>query len=312
MAVALEIKGLSYVYKSNWLGRGFLALKDLSLEVAEGESFAFLGHNGAGKTTAIKCVLGLTKPSKGLVRILGCDGRRTASRRQVGYLPEQPYFYDHLTVVEILNMYASLAGVAVKDRSRAVDRALSLVKLTPRRTSPLRALSKGLTQRVAMAQALIASPRLLILDEPFSGLDPIGRKEFRDLLSSLKKEGVTIFISSHILGDIECLCDRAAILSQGELKGVFSLKELNLATPSCYELLIESHPEVTVLSVPFDYQVTQEDDHLKLTVTKREQAESLLRAVLDNNLKVLSFHQVRGNLEDLFVQLVNFDEAKGL
>lgn len=222
----LEIKNLSYVYRGDWLLSKVRALKDVSLDVLSGEAFGFLGQNGAGKTTAIKCILNLIRPSSGEIKIFGESSKNTAARRSIGYLPEQPYFYDHLSVEETVSFYARLSGVAPNDLAQAVAEVLDLVQIGSRRAHRMRSLSKGLTQRVALAQALVAKPNLLILDEPFSGLDPLGRRQFRELLLALKAQGCTLFMSSHILSDVEQICDRASVLVQGELKGVVSMKEL--------------------------------------------------------------------------------------
>ena len=235
---AIDIAGLSYRYPSQWLKSGFQAITDLSLQVKPGESFGFLGHNGAGKTTTIKCILGLIAPTKGQISIFGKSSRQTSARLDLGYLPEQPYFYDSLTVFETLKFYGQLSGIASSDLKSRIDHALASVKLTGRASSPIRALSKGLTQRLAMAQAIIARPKLLILDEPFSGLDPIGRHEFRELILSLKNEGATIFMSSHILSDVESICDRASIMSKGELKGVFDLRNLTTSLEQLFVNLV--------------------------------------------------------------------------
>ncbi len=228
MNKVLEIKDLSYSYKSEWLGKPYNALKDINLDLHEGECFGFLGHNGAGKTTTIKCILSLTRIKSGSIKIFGKEHSLAASRENVGYLPEQPYFYDYLTVNETMELYATLAGVNNSDLKTAVREALDLVKISSRAKNRMRTLSKGLTQRVAMAQAIVAKPKLLILDEPFSGLDPIGRKEFRELISNLNRSGVAIFMSSHILSDVEDLCGRASIMASGELKGIYNLKDGSL------------------------------------------------------------------------------------
>ena len=225
--IALKIDNYSYDYPSDWLGKPRKAVSNLSLEVVEGECFGFLGHSGAGKTTTIKSILGLTHPTNGTIEIFGKDHRAPNARSEIGYLPEHPYFYDHLNARELVYMFALLAGVPKNSADEATTNALSLTKMLGRENSKLRSLSKGLTQRVAMSQAIVHKPKLLILDEPFSGLDPIGRKEFKDLLLNLKNDGATIFVSSHILEDIESLCDRASIMSHGELKSVVRLDNLS-------------------------------------------------------------------------------------
>ena len=301
---ALELSNLTYHYRHQWTGQKILTLKGLTLDVFAGEAFGFLGHNGAGKTTTIKCILRLVKLTGGSAKIFGRDCSDSKSRTSVGYLPEQPYFYDHLTVAEMLDMYACLAGVDSRFRSQAVSKALEQVSMSGRRDSPMRSLSKGLTQRVAMAQAIVANPKLLILDEPFSGLDPIGRKEFRDLIFSLKKSGTTIFICSHILGDVEYICDRASIMVRGELKRVVDLKSLSDEAGGQYELVIGNPGDfATRLGVASEQQLS-EGSSLRLKFAAKTQAEAALKAALDAKVTVESYQFVHGNLEDLFVEVV--------
>lgn len=307
---ALEIRDLRYEYKSDWTAKRFAAVKGISLEVFEGESFGFLGHNGAGKTTTIKCVLGLVRPSAGEIRMFGVDSRKDPARASIGYLPEQPYFYDHLTVQELMEMYATLAGVPRKNLKHAVAVALERVRVGARASSRMRSLSKGLTQRVAMAQAIVANPRLLVLDEPFSGLDPIGRKEFKDLLCDLKQAGTTIFMCSHILSDVEFLCDRASIMAHGELRGIFNLSEVSEMTGGRYELALERSAPKPPFEAVAATDVSEQGSEIRCTFAKREDAERNLKAAIEQGFRISGYQFVPGNLEDLFVELVKFEEAK--
>lgn len=306
---ALALTEVNYRYRSDWLLKPTHAISDLSLEVRRGESFGFLGHNGAGKTTTIKCILGLIRPTSGTISIFGKNNHELESRRSVGYLPEQPYFYDHLTVQEIMELYATLAGVPRAGISRAVARALDLVRVSARSRSPMRSLSKGLTQRVGMAQAIVAQPQLLILDEPFSGLDPIGRKEFKELLVHLKSEGATIFMSSHILGDVEFLCDRVSIMAHGTLKGVFEVQQIPQLAGGSYELVVRDTAAVRELLIELCEECHDQQKFVRFVFSSRENAERALRAALNEQAEVESFQFVHGDLEDLFVQLVGFDEG---
>lgn len=225
-STALEVTNLNYTYKKDWNLSGIQTLKDLTFTVEPGETFGFLGHNGAGKTTTIKCILNLIKPKSGGIKIFGVDHQNSNSRINLGYLAEQPYFYDHLTVGETLKMFAMLYGIKNSEIYEHIRQALDSVKFDGDLDAPMRTLSKGMTQRVGMAQAILSNPQLLILDEPFSGLDPIGRKEFRELILEQKQRGTTILISTHILSDVEAICDKAAIVARGVLKGVYNVKEL--------------------------------------------------------------------------------------
>jgi len=216
MSKPLEIENLTKIYKT---GRktAKLAVDSLSLEVPEGIIYGFLGPNGAGKTTTIKSVLDFVRPTQGKATVYGKPATDASTRRMIGYLPEQPYFHKFLKPIEVLCMHAALSGVDRRViRQRSLD-ALERVGIGEYADTPISKLSKGLTQRVGIAQAIVAAPKLLILDEPTSGLDPIGRRHTRDLLLELKNEGTTVFLSSHLLGEVENLCDVVAILKHGKL-----------------------------------------------------------------------------------------------
>ena len=305
---AIEIKQLEYSYRHQWTGKKIPALKPFSLEVTEGQCFGFLGHNGAGKTTTIKAMLGLIRPSSGSISLFGKSTRDTESRKSVGYVPEQPYFYDHLCVQEIIEMYASLSGVhsnSIKEASRA---ALEKLNIWERRKSPMKSLSKGLTQRVAVAQAICHKPRLLILDEPFSGLDPIGRKELRDLFSDLQKNGTTIFMSSHILSDVESLCSAVSIMVKGELKGIFNLKEQNLSASTGFEITFQLPNTIENISeellTSLGGKKLSHPSNLRLAFESRSKAESALAIASKHGLILDRFESTHRSLEDLFVTLV--------
>ncbi len=301
---AISIHNLSYFYKSNWSWRKKAALKPFSLDVLAGESFGFLGHNGAGKTTTIKCILDLIRPAHGTISLFGISNRDPHSRTHVGYIPEQPYFYDNLTVVEILTMYARLCNLSGKRLSARVHECLELVGLKEKSNQVMRALSKGLTQRVALAQAIIASPKLLILDEPFSGLDPVGRKEFRDIFQTLKSGGTTLFISSHILSDVEYLCDRVSIMVGGSLQGVYVVKEIPQLTDARVELIIRGYKNHTDTFTNHAQKFTEQGDRLLVEYSSRAHAEEMLKFALSNELAVDSYTFSQGSLEDLFIKLV--------
>ncbi len=224
---AIETFGLEKHYQIGfWKKRRKDALKPLTFDVREGEIFGYLGPNGAGKTTTLRLLMGLVYPSAGSARILGRDLFDPAMKRQIGFLPEQPYFYDHLTALELLEYYAQLSGVDAKLRRKKVEAALARVGIADSARIQLRKFSKGMLQRVGIAQAIVHDPKLILLDEPMSGLDPIGRREVRDLIQELNEDGKTIFFSTHILSDAETLCDRVAILNKGELRGIGVVADL--------------------------------------------------------------------------------------
>lgn len=305
MSTAIEINNLTYSYRSDWLYKKISAVKDINLSIEEGESFGFLGPNGAGKTTTIKCILGLVRPATGSIKILGCDSRSPEARKLVGYLPEQPYFYDHLTVQELMMMYAALSGVESNNLKSQVALALSRVKMEGRSGDRMRSLSKGLTQRVAMAQAIVNHPKILILDEPFSGLDPVGRREFKDLILELKEAGTTIFMSSHILSDVEFLCERASITVKGELKGVYNIKELQESRSNDYELVLATGENIESHFINFCKKLYKEQNLLRLTFTDKSSAMEALRKSMELGLDVESFQRQHAGLEEVFVELVS-------
>ena len=306
---AIEISNLFYDAKSQWSWKKTPILKDVNLSVAEGESFGFLGHNGAGKTTTIKCILNLINPRpKSEIKIFGVDYKKTIARKAVGYLPEQPYFYDHLTVEELLHMYAALIGIKRKEVRNYVNEALERTNISHKRKAAMRSLSKGQTQRVAMAQAIVGKPKLLILDEPFSGLDPLGRKEFADLIFELKREKTTIFMSSHILGDVEHVCDRVSIMLNGELQGVYDLKDYSGVDHDLYELVVygatSNKTEIETLAC----EVEERGARLIARFSTKAKASEALYKLTNQGAEIESFQAHRGSLEEFFVKIVQTDQ----
>jgi len=223
---AIAIVGLEKTYRKGWNRSPVAAVRRVSFDVAEGEAFGFIGPNGAGKSTTIKMLMGLTRPTAGSVRIFGVPVDQPAARRRLGYVPENPYLYDYLTPLEILTMGLRLHRLDVADEAGHCRRWLERLELAPVANAPIRSFSKGMTQRVAIAQALAIQPRLLVMDEPLSGLDPIGRQEVVDILSEYKRSGGTLFFTSHVLHDVERLADRFGLIHQGELRSVRSPAEL--------------------------------------------------------------------------------------
>jgi ABC-2 type transport system ATP-binding protein len=237
----VQIAELRKVYRTGfWLNQKVVPLKSCSLEVFQGETFGLLGPNGAGKTTILKILLGIVRPTQGTASLLGKPlGDRTVKQR-VGYLPENPYFYDYLTGWEFLQYAAGLFQIPASIQRKRIPELLELVGLaqSAARKKQLRQYSKGMLQRIGMAQALINDPELVFLDEPMSGLDPMGRYQIREIIQSLKAQGKTIFFNSHVLSDVEKICDRVAILAQGELICIGSLTEL-LGTPDIYHVKVK-------------------------------------------------------------------------
>lgn len=235
MAALLETRSLTKFFRHNWTMRRMSALDELDLSVEEGEIFGLIGPNGAGKTTTFKVVLGLLHANSGAVMFRG-EPLTTAARCHIGFLPEQPYFYDYLTVEEMLTLYGQLYGLHGATLRQRVAAIIEQVQLGHKRRAALRSLSKGTLQRVGIAQALLNDPQLLILDEPMSGLDPIGRHAMRELIRTRHAAGTTIIFSSHILPDAETLCDRVAILTRGKLRELIDLR--GAGTGQLYQLTV--------------------------------------------------------------------------
>lgn len=307
----LELDSLSKSFRSYWTFRPINAVSEISLSVNRGESFGFLGHNGAGKTTTIKCITGLIHKTTGSIKLDGEELHSPAQRAKIGYLPEHPYFYDHLQVEETLDFFASLYGIEAPERRRRVGETLERVHLIDRRSSAVRALSKGLQQRLGLAQAIINKPKLLLLDEPFSGLDPKGRMEVRELILQLRKEGTTIFLSSHILSDVEDICDRVSIMAHGRLKQVFDLHEIPELFGERYELaLLNEHPdeknaEVLASAEDFRSRHTAQGDMLVAHFSSREAAEAAIRGALAEGMKIISFRNAGLRLEEIFMKITD-------
>ena len=298
----LEISHLSKTYSKGLVPKRIQALRDLSLSVQPGEVYAFVGPNGAGKTTTIKAILGIISVDRGSIRINRVDHRRKEARRWVGYLPDQPYFYDHLTVNEYLTFSGQLYGLS---RRQIRDRLASLIPqvgLEGRESQRLRSLSRGLLQRVGMAQALLHDPLLLILDEPLTGLDPVGRKELRDLILQLKSEGKTIFFSSHILADAELISDRVGILHRGRLVREMALHELTAEGVFGLEITFRMSSEQIGPPPNRSWQVESFDHHGLLRVDSTDQIYDAIHWVERSGAQLVSVTPRRKTLEDIFLE----------
>ena len=283
-----------------WRKRRVSGLKPLNLTVEAGEVFGYLGPNGAGKTTTLKLLMGLIFPSGGSARILGMETADPRVKSLIGFLPEQPYFYDYLTASELLDYYAQLSGVPGQQRTRRVQEALARVGMTQSARTQLRRLSKGMLQRVGIAQAILHDPKVVFLDEPMSGLDPLGRREVRDLIQGLKDEGKTIFFSTHILSDAEALCDRVAILHKGELQGVGAVEELTARTQSRVEILFHGLEAITLLSaLGAECHATGEMVRAVIAESQQDEALDTLRR---QGARLVSLTPVRATLEDYFIE----------
>jgi ABC-2 type transport system ATP-binding protein len=305
---AIEILGLEKTYMVGfWRKRPKRALQPLHLTVEEGEIFGFLGPNGAGKTTTLKMLMGLIFPTAGTARILGKDWTDPEVKAQIGFLPEQPYFYDYLTAHELLDYYGQLSVVPARDRKNRVDEVLQRVGLTDIKGIQLRKFSKGMLQRVGIAQAILHSPKLVFLDEPMSGLDPLGRREVRDLILQLQQEGKTVFFSTHILSDAEALCDRVAIINQGELRGVGAVEELTKSVQGKVEVVWQgTHVPASMKALGAEFHVTGETVR---TVISENQQDAAIDALRRERLRLISIIPLRTSLESYFVEKLQHSQT---
>jgi ABC-2 type transport system ATP-binding protein len=301
----VEINNLTKDYEVGFFRkRKVRALDGLSLSVNANEIFGFLGANGAGKTTTLKLLMRLIFPSSGSARILGHDIDDVGMHQRIGYVPENPYFYDYLTARELLEYCGQIFGQDASERKKRAATLLSRVRLEEKKwDTQLRKFSKGMLQRVALAQSLINDPEVVFLDEPMSGLDPVGRREVRDLIAELRDEGKTVFMCSHILSDIEVLCDRVAILKRGQLAQVGYLDELRrtnegpnrmevMATGTDAETLKQHLPETEIAPTPRG---------LRIEIASEDEIDRVLTGLRKAGGKVVSVQPVKQSLEELFL-----------
>jgi ABC-2 type transport system ATP-binding protein len=289
-----------------WRKRPRRVLDGLSLQVEPGEVFGFLGPNGAGKTTTLKLLLQLVFPTSGYARILGKPAGDLAAKGRLGYLPEHPYFYDHLTAEELLDYFGALLGLASGVRRRRVNELLDEVGIGPERRLQLRKFSKGMLQRVGIAQAVLNDPELVILDEPMSGLDPIGRREVRSLILRLRDRGRTVFFSSHVLSDAEALCSRVAILARGHLVAAGRLSDMLAFRVHGWELVVADVREDVVarLGSRIVRAVPIGADRFQLEVPDEVEAQRVLADITATGGRLVSLNPIRQTLEDFFVERV--------
>ncbi|HEX8500582.1 MAG TPA: ABC transporter ATP-binding protein [Pyrinomonadaceae bacterium] len=308
MTPAVEIEGLTKDYEVGFLRkRRVRALDGLTLAVGRGEIFGFLGANGAGKTTTIKLLMRLMYPTSGAARILGRDIGDTSMHARIGYLPEHPYFYDYLTARELLEYCAELFGYARAERKERAAEMLRRVRLEEKSwDKQLRKFSKGMLQRVGLAQALVNDPSVVFLDEPMSGLDPVGRREVRDLIAGLRTTGTTVFFCSHILSDIEVLCDRAAVLRKGRLAHIGRLDELRATTSGGRPMeVVVSVPDAARLEAALSpvggARLTATPGGARVEVATEAEVDEVLRAARQAGARLVAVQPVGNPLEELFV-----------
>lgn len=303
MNSALKITALHKSFKSEFLRKTSKILDGISLQVERGEIFGYLGPNGAGKTTTIKCILGLIFPDSGEIEILGQPHLSLKAKAGLGYLPENPYFYDYLTAREFLRFYSRLNQRSGGETENRITALLQLVGLERSADLQLRKYSKGMLQRIGLAQAVLNDPELVLLDEPLGGLDPLGRKEIRDIIIRLKEEGKTVFLSSHILQDIEMVCDRVAMIAAGRIISQGHLHDLISQKVILTEITLSGIDKNKLQK--FGECLTAEGDRILLKVRKKGQVGQVLELAKSSGAVIHSLVPRTETLEDIFVGMVS-------
>jgi ABC-2 type transport system ATP-binding protein len=303
MDAPIVAEHLSKTFRVGFLARKVCAVADLSLEVRRGEIFGLLGPNGAGKTTTIKLLLGFVRPSSGRAFVAGAPAGSLSARRRVGYLPENPALYEYLTGIEYLRFAGHLSGLSRRDSRVRAQYLLERVGLAGRADRAIRRFSKGMVQRLGLAQALVGDPEIVILDEPMSGLDPIGRKDVRDLILSLRAEKRTVLFSTHILSDVEAICDRVGIIAEGKLTDCGTLSSLLSPSVRAVELVARGVPPGLVDTFrQAGAAVLERDGAFVLTFSSEAAAQDAVRALAAASATIVSLSPHRDSLETLFVE----------
>jgi len=302
MATALTIENLHKSFKTGFIPKKVKILKGISLDVKQGEIFGYLGPNGAGKTTTLKCILGLIFPEEGEIKIFGLPNLSIQAKEQIGFLPENPYFYDYLTASEFLHFYSQLSTSKKNEKEEKINSLLHLVGLEQSAKLQLRKFSRGMLQRIGMAQTLLNDPSLVLLDEPLGGLDPIGRKEIRDIIISLKEKGKTVFLSSHILQDIEMICDRVAVIVNGRIINQGKLQDLISEKVLFTEIVLSGIEEKELEGL--GESISTQGGKTFIKVFDDAKIEKILQLVQSKQGKVHSLIPRTETLEDLFVGIV--------
>ena len=305
---ALETRRLEKIYRSRFGGREIKAVSDLSLRVPVGSKFGLLGANGAGKTTFVKMVLSAVHPTGGSATIFGKDATRPESRRPVGYLPENHRFPTYLTGEGMLDLYGALSGLDAADRKKRIPEYLDMVGLNGWGEVRIKKYSKGMLQRLGLAQALIHKPRLLILDEPTDGVDPVGRREIRDVLNRLTGGGVTVFLNSHLLAEVESFCEYVAILKKGQL--ALEGKISSLVAGSGYSIVASNLPEAAVEAFKQrGLTVSLHDAGLELHTHSREESNQIIDSIRAAGGLIESMHASNVSLEDVFIKTTQTEKV---
>ena len=308
-APAIETQSLTKEYPHGFLHlKRKTSLENLTMQVEDGEVFGFLGPNGAGKSTTIKLLMGIIFPTAGSAQILGKPVSDVGMHQDIGYLPEQPYFYDYLTAAEVLDYFVRFHGFSAAERKERVQKILRKVGLETAGKIQLRRFSKGMLQRVGLAQAIVHDPKLLILDEPMSGLDPVGRREVRDIILELKNAGKTILFSTHILSDAETLCDRVGVIAGGQLRGVGAPGSIVGVKSLGMEIIFEltgSGAQIEKVRA----KATKSGANYRMSVSEAE-LYAALEELRGASATIISVTQIKPTLEDFFMELVGKDRAQ--
>jgi len=308
---SVEVKDLTKIYDSRFKKNAVTALKDFNLTVESGSIFGLLGPNGAGKTTLVKILLGITFPTKGSASILGEDISKYEVRKKIGYLPENHKFPPYLNGPEVLKYFAKLSGYENTDLNKRIDELLALVKMDQWKKMKIKKYSKGMMQRLGLAQAMINNPELIFLDEPTDGVDPIGRKEIRDILVDLKNHGKTIFLNSHLLSEVELITDRVAILNKGILLQEGNVKELTISK-ELFKITLKGEPaEEQIKSALEGFVISKiEKNIVSVKLDSSDEIDKVIDALRKNNFSILSVENQKNTLEDMFISLINETEKK--
>ena len=285
----------------------FAAVRGLTLEVRRGEVFGFLGPNGAGKTTSIKMLLGLAAPTSGSARLLGKPLSDHSARARTGFLPEHFRFHDWLTAGEFLRLHGQLYGMQAAGMEKRITELLELVNLTPFRNQQLRTFSKGMLQRIGLAQALLNDPALVFLDEPTSGLDPVGRRLVRDIIRQLRAQGTTVFLNSHLLSEVEITCDRVAFIKHGEVVRTSSIQALVEGETTVTIRARGFRPEILTTLNQWGRDARIDGENIVMAVSDEEALPAINRCLVENGVQVYAILPQRLSLEDLFIQVVGVD-----
>lgn len=302
---AISIDRLTKTHQPTWPWQSSVTvLSDVSFAVGQGEIFGFLGPNGSGKTTTIKILMGLMRATRGAIELLGTPSTAVRIHERIGYLPESPYFYDYLTAEEFLTFYGNLAGFEKTRLPGRITELLSRVGLSDAKGRRLRKFSKGMLQRIGLAQALLHDPELIVLDEPMSGLDPVGRKEVRDIILSLRDHGKTVFFSTHIISDVEMICDRVGIIAKGKMQAVGRVEDLvggqdTQSVEVVCEGLVGANNSVIKKTAQ---RVLQRGSRCWMVIPGQEQLEQVLDAIRQAGGRLISAIPHKGSLEDIFLK----------